>query len=222
MREKTKKEILTKEKIKNELKDIYIHNLLIRCLYILLFVLCSLCIYGLISNHLSLKDNYASVGITLLIIQYGITIIIFGTMLFFIVYNIYKFISLMVLVCKNKFDIVTDKLVNKEKDGGHKIYIMEYSIDEMELHDHRKPYVFLFPKIEKYLLKKGYITNKLCFAKHKDYYLPEGKLYRWSEKYKMDHWAVYRWAEIGDEFYVVTIKGKVAYVYNTKHFEFKE
>ena len=222
MKEENRKEILTREIIKKELKEVYIHNLLRRCWYIPAFVLYAFAVSWLISYHLSLKDGYANTGVVLLVIQYGFVIIVSAALLLFVGYNIYKFVSIIVLICKDKFDISVDKLVDKQVDGQHKYSIVEYSIDEMELHDHRKPYVFLLPSIEIHTLKRGFIVNKLRFAKHKIYYLPEGKLYRWSDKYRMEHWAVYRWAEMGDDFYLVTIKNKVLYAYNSRHFELKE
>lgn len=222
MQDENKKETLTRDIIKKELVGIYIHNLLIRSWCIPLFVFLAWAFAWIISDHIALKDNYANTGIAILAIQYGIATILLIISASLIIITFYKFISLIIFVSKDKFDVVIKKLVDKDKGGRHKYSVTEYSIDEMELHDHRKPYVFLIPELEIHNSDKAYVINKLHFAKCKPYYIPEGKLYRWSNKYSMEHWAVYRWAEIGDEFYLVTAKNKILYVYNTKHFELKD
>ena len=222
MREENRKETLTREIIKKELKEIYIHNLILRLWGIPLLIFLGLGITWMINYHLSLKDGYADTGKALLIIQFCIVAIIGIWAFSSVIYIMYKFISLIVLISKNEFDVVIDRLVDKEKSGTHKYTITEYSIDEMELSDYRKPYVLLFPDFAINHYKRSYVVNKLRFSKRKWFYIPEGKLYRWSEKYKMEHWAVYRWAEIDDEFYLITVKNKVLYVYNTKHFELKD
>lgn len=187
MKEENRKEILTREIIKKELKEIYIHNLLLRFWWIPFCLFGTWSIGWLISYHSSLKDGYANTGIILLVIQFSVAIIAYIALLSATVYIVYKFLSLIVSVCNNKFDIVIDKLVDKEKDGRHKYNLTEYSIDEMELPDHRKPYVFLFPDFAIHNTKKAYVIHKLRFSKHKWFYIPEGKLYRWSDKYRMEH-----------------------------------
>jgi len=218
-----KKEILTRELIKKELTEVFTYNLLFRILFLALVSFVTFCIVSLAGYHLLQKENYAPVGVTILSAFYVALAIFIAIMFVFAIYSLYKFIAMIIAANKNKYDIVIDKLVNSELDGSHKYNPFEYSFsEEMELHTARKPFMYLFPRLARDHLKGTYIMRKLSFAKHKDFYLPEGKLYRWSDKYRMEDWAVYRWAEVGDEFYLIIIDKKVRYVYNAKHFELKE
>lgn len=155
--------------------------------------------------------------------MYGTIAIFIATMFVFVIYSVYKFIAMIIDSNRNKFDIMTDKLVYSELDGSHKYNPFEYSFaEEMELHTARKPFMYLFPRLAKDHVRGEYIMRKLSFAKYKDFYLPEGKLYHWSQTNSMNDWQIYRSAEMGDEFYLVIVKDKVLYVYNTKHFNLQE
>ena len=220
MKEENRKEILTKETVKKELKEVYIHNALIHIPILVALTIFFLLYLWSYSLHKADVVNYSEIGKKLFFIGNIALMIICGSVYAFVAYSVYKFIALAILAHKGKFDIVTDKLVDKEKDGGHKYYITEYELEEIP--DHRKPIVFLFPNFSIHSSKKAHFIYKLQFAKHKTFYIPEGKLYRWSDKYRMEHWAVFRWAEICDDFHLVLSKNKILYVYNAKHFELQD
>ncbi len=160
-------------------------------------------------------SNYAEIGKKLIVVVGIVVTIVFVAFACCLLYSICILVSRLIAICKNNFKIVIDKLADKKEERRKG----DYSIDEMELPEYRIPVVFN-NVIHDY--ERTYIMNKLCFSRYKWFDIPEGKLYRWSDKYRMEHWAVYRWAEIGDEFYLVTVKDRVLYVYNTKHFELKE
>ena len=199
---------------------IYLKNMLIRvgiAVPLALFVFLCFLLFRVEGAR---SEEFAHVGVLLFNIA-GVVFVIAVLVFFsYLVHSIYKFASYLYCVKNKKFDIVTDKLVYSEKDGGHKFYITEYEHENIP--DYRIPYVFLYPQFAMHTNKNAHYLFRLQFAKHKNYFLPEGKLYRWSDKYRMEHWAVFRWAEVGDDFYLITFKGKVLYVYNTKHFELKD
>lgn len=202
--------------------SIYIYNIAIRLAVLVLFTFFVLLCAWLVGEENSRIADFTEIGATFFKIGTTFFAVLVSASYMFFIYSFYRFIALIISINKNKFDIIVDKLVDKQDDGSHRYYPMEYSIDEMQLPDHRIPYVFLFPKFAMHQLKKAYFLFKLRFAKYKEYYIPEGKLYRWSNKYRMEHWAVYRWSEIGDEFYLVVANNKVLYAYNTKFFELQE
>ena len=220
MKEENRKEILTRSYISKELTSIYLKNMFIRIAIAIPTALLVLLYFSLIKEEGTRSQEIAEVGVSLLNVVGVVFVIAVIVCLGYLVHSIYKFASFLYCAKKNKFDIVTDKLVYSEKDGGHKYHITDYEREYRP--DHRIPYVFLYPQLAMHTNKKALYVFRLQFAKHKNYYLPEGKLYRWSDKYRMEHWAVFRWAEVGDDFYLVTFKGKVLYVYNTKHFELKD
>lgn len=217
MQEEIRKEILTRDVVKKELKVIYSFNLFIQIIFtVAMLGFFALLLYLAFSEILSFKSlNYADIGEKLIKVICVVMSVVFVAFAVYFICSVCKFISNLIAICKNNFEITTDKLVDKKEKRRKG----EYSLDELELPEYRIPLLLNNDIICAVYFEKRYVVNKLCFSKYKWFEIPEGKLYRWSEKYKMEHWAVYRWAEIGDEFYVVTIKGKVVYVYNTKHFE---
>lgn len=223
MEKENKKEILTREIIKKELTKVFTYNLLFRILFLALVSFVTFCFVSLVGYHYLHKADYAPIGVTILSVLYGTIAIFIAIALVAAIYNVYKFTTMIIIANKNKFDIVTDKLVDLELDGSHKHNPLEYSFtEEMELHTARKPFMYLFPRLAKDHIRGEYIMRKFFFARHKDFYLPEGKLYFWSDKYRMEDWAVYRWAQVGDEFYLIIFGKKVRYVYNAKHFELND
>lgn len=69
---------------------------------------------------------------------------------------------------------------------------------------------------------RQYRPNTLIFARNKEYGIPEGVNYEWSQLYSMSDDSVYRYAEINDDFYVITVgKKKNVLAYNKKMFELK-
>ena len=220
MREENRKEILTKDDISKELTSIYLKNMFIRIAIAIPAALSTLLYFICFRFEGAHSEDFADVGVSLFNIAGVIFVLAILICFGYLVHSIYKFASFLYCAKKKKFDIVMDKLVYSEKDGGHKFYITEYEHENIP--DHRIPYVFLYPQLAMHTNKDAHYLFRLQFAKHKNYFLPEGKLYRWSDKYRMEHWAVFRWAEVGDDFYLITFKGKVLYVYNTKHFELKD
>ncbi len=214
MKEENRKETLTREIIKKELKEIYVYNSLIQILLFGAFCGTLGLVFFLLTNSIDMS-KYADIGKKIIIIVGVVATIFFAVFAFFLLQSICILVSRLIAICKNNFKIVIDKLADKKEERRKG----EYSIDEMELPEYRIPIVF-YDAIRDY--QRTYILNKLCFSKYKWFIIPEGKLYRWSDKYRMEHWAVYRWAEIGDEFYLITVNEKLLYVYNTKHFELQE
>ena len=130
-------------------------------------------------------------------------------------YGVCKFFGLMILVSRGRFDIIVDKLVNLKKlvSAGDQVMIEEAS-------DHKiRPKIYLYKHI---VPRPKQYFYKLFFEKNNEYDLPEGKLYNWSKIHSMNDWQIFRSAEVNDEFYLITRKNKVLYVYNTKHFEVQE
>lgn len=218
-----RKGVLTKDIIKKELKDVYSHNALILLLLFafLLFAVLFL-MFVQINDDGGFVEYISSLSSTAAIIA-TVSIIIFTLILIFwfiyLLVGSYKFSKALSYINKNEFDIITDKLTDSRR------MISSTRLNEVlieELPDWRKrPYISVFPKIEAQFSRKNYFY-KLCFEKHKEYYLPLGKLYNWSQINSMNDWQIFRSANIGDEFYLVVANGKVLYAYNTKHFEFKD
>lgn len=220
MKEENRKEILSRNLVMKELTSVFVKNVFLRIGAAFLFTLFVLLYTVLFREEGARTDEFAQIGVSIFNVLGTVFILVVCACYAYLIYSIYKFALYIFMIRKNKFEIVLDKLVYSERDGGHKINITEYELEYLP--DHRIPYVFLHPKFAMYTNKKAHYLFRLQFAKHKNFYIPEGKLYRWSDKYRMEHWAVYRWAEIGDEFYLITVNGKVLYVYNTKHFELQE
>lgn len=97
------------------------------------------------------------------------------------------------LIYNNKFNIVRDKLV---------------SCQEKEIYHHPKLRIFSTP-------------NTLHFKLYGKYLLFPEKYYK-SSKYKMNDDGIVNTALIDDEFYLILVKNKIVYVYNTKLFELQE
>lgn len=68
--------------------------------------------------------------------------------------------------------------------------------------------------------KASYNLNFKCYGW---YIIPNGENYSWSKMHNMMGKSVYNSSNVGDEFYIVSFdKKKIALVYNTKFFEFKD
>lgn len=217
MQEENRKETLTREIIKQELKEVYLYNGLIHLSHLVIYVLCAIVLYILGEN--SLKEqfaNFSSIAITIISLFNILMIIVLVVIFSISIYGVCKFFGLLIAICKNKFDITTDKLINSKKWE----HINDRVMTE-EVSDHKmRPVIYLYKKRITGSADEYYYT--FHFEKHKEYNLPEGKLYHWSQTNSMNDWQIYRSAEIGDEFYLVTVKNKVLYMYSTKHFELKD
>lgn len=215
MEEENKKEILTRAIIKKELREVYLYNGLVHLFEmlgsILGFVIVYLCGQASFKGQIA---NFTQMAVTLI----SITTILFALVIFILwhisLYGVCKFFGLMILVSNDKFDIVVDKLVDSKKlvSTGDQVMIEEVS-------DHKiRPKIYLYKHI---VPRPKQYFYKLFFEKCKEYDIPEGKLYNWSKTNSMNDWQIFRSAEINDDFYLITRKNKVLYVYNTKHFELK-
>lgn len=217
MKEENRKEILTREIIKKELKEVYLYNGLIHLSHLVVYILCFVILYilgeTLFKEHIA---NFSEIASTMISLFNILMIIVLGVIISISIYGVYKFLGLLFAVCKDKFDIATDKLINLKKWD----HINDRVMTE-EVSDHKiRPVIYLFKKRIAASAYKYYYT--FHFEKHKEYNLPEGKLYHWSQTNSMNDWQIYRSAEIGDEFYTVVINNKIIYVYNNKFFELKD
>lgn len=216
VQEEIRKEILTKGKIKKELKEIYLYNGFIHLRDFTLFILCFVLVYVL--GESILRDrmaNFSQVAVTLVNIMTIVFCIGFAIGFGFCLYGVFKFFNLLITVGKEKFDIVVDKLTDTKKLVS---YNDEVLVEEAQ--DHKiRPIIRLFkfniPSSNQYYYK-------LYFEKYKEYELPEGNLYNWSYINSMNDWQIFRSANIGDEFYLVVANNKPLYVYNTKYFALKD
>ena len=208
--EENRKEILTREKIKNELLKIYKYNISLRMLLTLVFSLLPLLILVCVKFPIyDINDGISTVAIS-------VSYILLSLLLIYLVWSSIKFLCLISKINSNQFEILLDKLVNKQESKYYKHQCAHYGYEQVNyVPNYRKPRVSIFAF-------ENWQFFVLSFQKFQKFLIPVGKLYRWSDKFRMEDWAVYRWADIGDEFYVVTAKNKPLYVYNTKHFELKD
>ncbi len=217
MKEEKRKEILTRDIIKKELKEVYLYNGLIHLSHLVAYILCFLILYILGENLLEEQiANFSKIAVTIISLFNILMIIVFIVIYLTAIYGVCKFFGLLILASRNKFDIVVDTLTNSKKwiSANDQVMVEEVS-------DHKiRPIIYLYKKRSVASAAQYYYT--LCFEKYKHYDLPEGKLYNWSQINSMNDWQIFRSAEIGDEFYAVIVKNKIVYVYNTKHFEFQE
>lgn len=222
MQEEIRKEILTREIVKKELKGVYRRNFLVNFI-LFISILAATVFLAFVefsdkapnSTKENLLPHIASVVNIVLVV-----LVLIGTIVtVFQGYSLYKFFSLLSTVKKEKFEIVIDKLVDSHKVVSS-IKMNKVCYEEIT-YVYKNPTVHLFPKLETELSNKRYLY-KLMFEKNKEYFLPTGWLYDWSKLNGMENWRVFRAANIGEEFYVVVANNKPLYVYNTKHFELKE
>lgn len=223
MRDESRKEILTRDIIKKELKAVYWHNaLILLSLFVVLLSTALFLIFVIINDNGGFMEYMSTLSSTAIIVMI-VTIIIFTLLLMccfvFLLCGLYKFVKVLYCINKNKFDTKTDKLTDLKRVISN-IRLNKILVEEMP-EWRKRPTVCVFPEIEAQLSRKNYFY-KLCFETHKEYYLPLGKLYNWSQINSMNDWQIFRSANIGDEFYLVVANGNVLYAYNTRHFELQE
>lgn len=213
MREENRKEILTREIIKKELKEVYLYNGLCCLRDFAAVFLCCVLLYVLVPSVFEDRiNNFSETAVTIInIVVVGFIIIAIAGFAA-ILYCVCKFFWLLVITSKEKFDIVVDKLVDMKKMVS---YNDEVLVEEVQDHKMR-PRIRVF-KLDIPSNKQYYY--RLRFASYKEYELPEGKLYNWSQINSMNDWQIFRSADICDDFYVVVANNKPLYVYNTKFFE---
>lgn len=86
-------------------------------------------------------------------------------------------------------------------------------------------YYIMTDRVIGYDVKNGYFNTggirKIIVFKCFRYIIHYCDNYKWSDMYRMSGEAVYKSANINDEFYLVTINKKdILYAYNTKFFEY--
>ena len=195
MREENKKEILTREIIKSEIKNISKDTMLST---IPLFVL-SVFLLGLL-----ILLNKSKIGSSLGIMFFVFFGLVFIFAICTIIYQLLYSISAYNAAKNDAINIVVDKLLNKN-----------------DIPLYYKPYALIKTTFNISLLTFG--RKVMCFGLNKIYNVPIGKNYAWSEKNSMDYKGVCRSSQVGDEFYLAVVENKkVILAYNTKFFELQQ
>ena len=189
MKEENKKEILSKERIKIDIKNKCIDDIkaVVRTSLILLvfLVMPPIILYKVFTPY----DIPSSISTPITIIS----IVVLLLTVFFLI----KPLKLFFDVNKKDFQITTDKLSHSS---------------EMSMSD-----IMIFSNWWLiYSLSKPYRLNFNSYGK---YLVPKGKNYRWSNLYCMDDKGVYNYSVVGDEFYLAVIDNQILLAYNKKLFE---
>lgn len=216
VREEIRKETLTKEKIKKELKEVYLYNGFIHlrdfALLILCFVIVNVLGESIFEDRIA---NFSQVAVTLVNIMTIVFCVGFVIGCGFCLYGVFKFFGLLIMASKEKFDIVVDKLTDTKKLVSYNDEVLVEEVQDHKIRPHIRLFKWNIPSSEQYYYR-------LYFEKYKEYELPEGKLYNWSSINSMNDWQIFRSADICDDFYVVVANNKPLYVYNTKFFELSD
>ena len=192
MREENKKEILTRERIKIDIKNKCIDD--IKVVLRTFLILLSFLVMPPIILYKIFTPFDIPTSISTMITIYSI-IIVFLTLC-----CLYKPFKLLFDLNKKGFQIATDKLSHSA---------------EMTLSD-----ILIFSNWWLiYSLSKPYRLNFNSYGK---YLVPKGKNYKWSNLYCMDDKGVYNYSVVGDEFYLAVIDNKITLAYNKKHFELQD
>ncbi len=180
-----KKEILTKEIMKKETL-IYLKKLLKQ--NIILFIISTI----VLSLFSVIVINLESATIIFKILLIGLV----ALYPFLYTYLICRIFKKLFLINKNKFNIITDELIeikDKVETGA----------------PFSGPYLALLSK-----------PHRLRFLKHGEYSIPQGKHYVTSQNFCMDAQGVYNYSNIHDTFYLFILnKNEILTVYNSKLFE---
>lgn len=111
--------------------------------------------------------------------------------------SLIKYAFILYKVYKNKFYITSSTLVTSYKKQGWRSTGLTGTLL------FRKPY-------------------SLQFETYGQYFIPEGKNYKWSKIHCMDDVSVYNYAVSGDEYYLVIMNNQILYAYNKKLFELEK
>ncbi|MBR3968569.1 MAG: hypothetical protein IKJ93_03160 [Clostridia bacterium] len=193
MKEEKRKEILTREIIKNECIKICGNSIKRYLLsYLVLIPLFYL-------EYLIITTDASQVGIVI------IAIVIFGWSLW-LLWEMIHCIKLLIKIKQNNFDILEDQLVEKVP---RKELVLGY--------DDRAHYlsaIFDSGLFARYRYRLYFKNLK------QSYCIPFGMNYSWSNNF-MNHFRVYDSSEFGDSFYLMVIKKelKIVLAYNKKLFE---
>lgn len=181
--DKRKKELLTADNIKKDLKFHFLRQLF-ELIFSAIFVVFGFYLFKLIFLFIFGSDEIITI------------IILFLYVLFFsslIIYAIVNIIKSLYLSSKNKYEIITDWVVNKLP----KQWFPNGTLNAFFY----RPYT-------------------LVFAKNGKYRIPSYINYKWSDWFSMQDINVYEGTSLNDEFYIVCIgKKKNIIAYNTNLFE---
>ncbi|MBQ8741121.1 MAG: hypothetical protein IJY79_06190 [Clostridia bacterium] len=167
MREKDKREVLTKEVIELEIKNEYKKLIGYMCLALVFCMICFIVCVALIKDIVGL-------GFALLLLAIDV-----GILAYIIRLNMRRNANPL------EYTIVTDRFT------GFKM-----------------------------IMSRRYF----CFEKHGAYLLPEpgATFYKYSKYYPMDYFKLRQTSIVGDEFYLILVKKKIFYIYNTQYFKLED
>lgn len=189
MIEGSRKDILTRERIMIDIKNVYIDDIkaiLKTSLTLLVVMVMPPIILYKVFTPFDIPSHIAT-AITIFAV-----IITIATLLF-----LYRPVKAFLDLNKKGFQIASDKLCNSE---------------EMTMSD-----IMIFNNW--WMIWALTKPHRLSFNSYGEYRIPKGKNYRWSDMYCMDDKGVCNCSVIGDEFYLAVIDNKVALAYNKKLFE---
>ena len=196
MQEELKKEILTVEIIKKDIKGILIYNVLMMLIFTALF-----CFFAFLFHSICTMESteYASLLKADLIII--VTFLVLSVP--FLLQSIYCTI-LLITFQKGCFSITTDRICD--------IKINKWLARRSSTEPQR-------PILSFGIFKTGF---NLFFEKHKKYNIATGGHYGFSLVNKMLHFQQFNSSEIGDEIYLAKVGDRIIEIYNTKLFELQE
>lgn len=196
MNEENRKEILTRDIIKKDVKSILIYNVFMMLFYSALFwffafLIYSICMMGSPEDVSLLKADLIFI-VTFMVLSIP-----------FFVESIYCII-LLVAFKRNSFNITTDKVYDKKVN---KWLARKGSAEPQK------------PILSFGVFKTG-LT--LCFEKHKKYAIATGGHYGFSSVNKMQYTQQFGSTDIGNEFYLAKVDDRIIEIYNTKFFELQQ
>lgn len=179
MKEENKKEILTYDNIKKEIKKMCISDLIS---VIPILIPSIVMIFGLYISTLMKKPS-----IILVIFMWALLIFFF----FLYIFSSIDAIKILCALKKDKLNIVTDELVEKKEQ------------------------IDFGPTKSGMLFNKPYCLN---FKTKGEFFVVKRNYYIWSTKYPLNADGIYNYADVGDNFYLVTYNKRIIMIYNTKLF----
>ena len=192
--EEISREVITRDILKKDAKSILVYSVfrnIFVCLALMLALLPFYMVYYYLSNVPTIKVNivFGAIGLAI-----GIPFVII----------IIRCIKMLLLLKKDNFNVVIEKVCNKETN---------WWLTRKSEVPTRKPFISWG------MFKTGLI---LCFEKHKKYNIIVGEHYNFSDINQMMYLQQYWSAEIGDKFYLFIVNKRIIEIYNTKHFELKD
>ncbi len=189
-----RKETLTREKIKIDIKNACINDIK-RSLPFTLYIA--------IPSILLILYAHREPSSELSIFLYIFVVFAISHALIRYAVFLYKKLRIILKVSKDEFNIQIDKLLYAE---------------ELSFWDYRHSLqAFRLQTLRSRLFFKPFV---LQFSSYDKFSIPRGKNYVWSDLFCMSDKDIYNSSVLGDEFYLAVIEHKtVVMVYNTKRFE---